>query len=168
MTLVELVITISIILLITTLCFPSDNVEKYQVNSFIKQLCSDIRYVRNINMMGNTNAYVYLNNNDEGSSFTLNENKKDIKQVHLPKTCKIEYTRPMIKFKVDGTPYPSGTTIKIIYKDIKKETYKVDIKNMFTSFLSSKAFSFAIKQDRAVGMPVVVIAMQIIKKLNIM
>lgn len=45
MTLVELVITISIILLITTLCFPSDNVEKYQVNSFIKQLCSDIRYV---------------------------------------------------------------------------------------------------------------------------
>ena len=78
MTLVELVITISIILLITTLCFPSDNVEKYQVNSFIKQLCSDIRYVRNINMMGNTNAYVYLNNNDEGSGFTLNENKKDI------------------------------------------------------------------------------------------
>ena len=77
MTLVELVITISIILLITTLCFPSDNVEKYQVNSFIKQLCSDIRYVRNINMMGNTNAYVYLNNNDEGSGFTLNENKKD-------------------------------------------------------------------------------------------
>lgn len=79
MTLVELVITISIILLITTLCFPSDNVEKYQVNSFIKQLCSDIRYVRNINMMGNTNAYVYLNNNDEGSGFTLNENKKRYK-----------------------------------------------------------------------------------------
>lgn len=127
MTLVELVITISIILLITTLCFPSDNVEKYQVNSFIKQLCSDIRYVRNINMMGNTNAYVYLNNNDEGSGFTLNENKKDIKQVHLPKTCKIEYTRQMIKFKVDGTPYPSGTTIKIIYKDIKKEITIVPI-----------------------------------------
>ena len=39
---------------------------------------------------------------------------------------------------------------------------------MFTSFLSSKVFSFAIKQDRAVGMPVVVRAMQIIKKLNIM
>ena len=56
-----------------------------------------------------------------------NENKKDIKQVHLPKTCKIEYTRPMIKFKVDGTPYPSGTTIKIIYKDIKKEITIVPI-----------------------------------------
>ena len=27
-----------------------NNIEKYQVNSFVKQLCSDIRYVRNINM----------------------------------------------------------------------------------------------------------------------
>ena len=116
MTLVELVITISIILLITTLCFPKDNIEKYQINSFIKQLCSDIRYVRNINMMGNTNAYVYLEKNDEGSSFKLNEDRKDIKQVYLPKDCKIQFTRPIIKFKSDGTPTPSGTSIKIINK----------------------------------------------------
>jgi len=126
-TLVELVITISIILIITTLCFPKNNIEKYQVNSFIKQLCSDIRYVRNINMMGNTNVYLYLDNNEDASSFTLNENKQSIKQVYLPKECKIEYTRPMIKFKVDGTPYPSGTTIKIIYKNIKKEITIVPI-----------------------------------------
>ena len=117
MTLVELVITISIILLITTLCLPKDNIEKYQINSFIKQLCSDIRYVRNINMMGNTNAYVYLEKNDEGSSFKLNEDRKDIKQVYLPKDCKIQFTRPIIKFKSDGTPTPSGTSIKIINKN---------------------------------------------------
>ena len=127
MTLVELVITISIILVIATLCFPKDNIEKYQVNSFIKQLCSDIRYVRNINIIGNTNTYVYLNKNDGRISFTLNENKKDIKKVYLPKECKIKYTRPMIKFKSDGSPYPSGTTIKIIYKDIKKEITIVPI-----------------------------------------
>ena len=60
MTLVELVVGISIIVLITTLCFPKVSIEKYQVNSFVKQLCSDIRYVRNINMMGNTNAYIFL------------------------------------------------------------------------------------------------------------
>ena len=127
MTLLELVITISIILIITTLCFPKGNIEKYKINSFVKQLCSDIRYVRNINMMGNTNAYVYLDNNDEEYSFTLNENKKIIKTVYLPKECKIEYTRPMIKFKSDGTPYPSGTTIKIIYKNTKKEITIVPI-----------------------------------------
>lgn len=127
MTLVELVITMSIVLLISTLCFPKDNIEKYQLNSFTKQLCSDIRYVRNINMMGNTNTYLYLDNNGECSSFTLNENKKNIKQVYLPKECKIEYTRPMVKFKADGTPYPSGTTIKIIYKNRKKEITIVPI-----------------------------------------
>jgi len=126
-TLVELVITMSIVLLISTLCFPKDNIEKYQLNSFTKQLCSDIRYVRNINMLGNTNTYLYLDNNGESSSFTLNENKKNIKQVYLPKECKIEYTRPMVKFKVDGTPYPSGTTIKIIYKNRKKEITIVPI-----------------------------------------
>ena len=117
MTLVELVVGISIIVLITTLCFPKVSIEKYQVNSFVKQLCSDIRYVRNINMMGNTNAYVYLEKNDEGSSFKLNEDRKDIKQVYLPKDCKIQFTRPIIKFKSDGTPTPSGTSIKIINKN---------------------------------------------------
>ena len=117
MTLVELVITISIILLIITLYFPKDNIEKYQINSFIKQLCSDIRYVRNINMMGNTNAYVYLEKSDDGSSFKLNEDRKDIKQVYLPKDCEIQFTRPIIKFKADGTPLPSGTSIKIIHKN---------------------------------------------------
>ena len=127
MTLVELVITISIILLITTIYFPKVNIEKYQVNSFTKQLCSDIRYVRNLNKMGNTNTYIYLNKSEEGSSFTLNENRKDIKKVYLPKTCKIAYTRPMIKFRGGGTPYPSGTTIRIIYKDTKKEITIVPI-----------------------------------------
>ena len=33
----------------------------------------------------------------------------------------------MIKFKEDGTPYPSGTTIRIIYKDTKKEITIVPI-----------------------------------------
>ena len=91
MTLVELVVGISIIVLITTLCFPKVSIEKYQVNSFIKQLCSDIRYVRNINMMGNTNAYIFLEKNDDDISFILNENNKDIKQVNLPKNCNFSF-----------------------------------------------------------------------------
>ena len=45
--------------------------------------------------------------------------------------------------------------------------YKVEIKNILASFLSCRAFSFATKQERAVGIPVVVRAMQIIKKLKI-
>ena len=51
----------------------------------------------------------------------LNENRKDIKQVHLPKGCNIQFTRSIIKFKTDGTPLPSGTTIKIIHKNSETE-----------------------------------------------
>ena len=68
-------------------------------------------------MMGNTNAYIFLEKNDDDISFILNENNKDIKQVNLPKNCNIKFTRSIIKFKTDGTPLPSGTTIKIIYKN---------------------------------------------------
>lgn len=53
-----------------------------------------------------------------------------------------------------------------INKDIKNAIYKVDIKNIFASFLSFKALSFATKQERAVGIPVVVRAIHIIKKLK--
>ena len=70
---------------------------------------------------------VYIHTNMHIYIYIQNENKEDIKQVYLPKVCKIEYTRSMIKFKADGTPYPSGTTIKIIYKDIKKEITIVPI-----------------------------------------
>ena len=59
-------------------------------------------------------------------------------------------------------------TINEISKEIKNATYKVDIKNIFASFLSCRAFSFATKHERAVGIPVVVRAIHIIKKLNIM
>lgn len=127
MTLVELVITMSIILIISTLCFPKGNIEKYQFNSFIKQLCSNIRYVRNVNMMGNTNAYVYLEKSDDGGSFKLREDGKDIKQVYLPKDCKIKYERQMIKFKSDGTPLHSATTIKISHKNKEVEITIVPI-----------------------------------------
>lgn len=54
-----------------------------------------------------------------------------------------------------------------INSDIKNDTYKVEIKKTFTYFVSFKAFFFAIKQEREVGIPVVVRAIQIIKKLKI-
>ena len=55
-----------------------------------------------------------------------------------------------------------------ISNDIKKATYKVDTKNILASFLAFKALSLATKQERAVGIPVVVRAIQIIKKLKTM
>ena len=58
-------------------------------------------------------------------------------------------------------------TNKDINKEMKKAIYKVDTNNRFISFLFFLAFSFATRQERAVGIPVVVMAIQIIKKLKI-
>ena len=51
-------------------------------------------------------------------------------------------------------------------KAMKNDIYSVDIKNILVCFLSFKVLLVEIKQLRAVGMPVVVNAIQIIRKLN--
>ncbi|MGL5314231.1 MAG: pilus assembly FimT family protein [Peptostreptococcaceae bacterium] len=127
MTLVELVVTITVLVLITTICFPRENINKYQVNSFTKQLCSDIRYVRKSNINGNSSVYVYLKNEDGKSRYILREKGKDVKEVFLPKDSTIKYAREKIIFKKDGSPDPLGTTITVRYKDIKKEITIVPI-----------------------------------------
>lgn len=121
MTLVELVITISILSIIAALCFPRVSINKYQVNSFTKQLCSDIRYVRKCNMNGNLKVYIYYKNTEENQSYVLREDGKDVKEILLPKDAEIKYAREKIIFRKDGSPDPLGTTITIRYKDNKKE-----------------------------------------------
>ena len=51
-------------------------------------------------------------------------------------------------------------------KAMKKAKYKVDIKYVFVPFLFFNVFEVDIKQLRAVGIPVVVSAIHIIRKLN--
>ena len=51
-------------------------------------------------------------------------------------------------------------------KAMKKAKYKVDIKYVFVPFLFFKVFVVDIKQLKAVGIPVVVSATHIIRKLN--
>lgn len=127
MTLVELVIAISLIVMISTLCFPKYDIKKYQINSFTKQLCSDIRYVRKSNMLGSSDTYIYYKKNDNISSYILREKSKNIKEIFLPKNIELFYVRGKIQFKRDGSPEPSGTTIKIMSKEIKKEITIVPI-----------------------------------------
>ena len=54
-----------------------------------------------------------------------------------------------------------------IINDTIKVTYKVDINKVLALWLSFRAFLLATRQLRAVGIPVVVSARQIIKKLKI-
>ena len=55
MTTIELVITISIISIISSICFMKYENNSYKIESFARELCSDIRYVRRENMLDNKN-----------------------------------------------------------------------------------------------------------------
>lgn len=127
MTLVEVVISITIIILVVTLGFPKDNLQKYEINSFAKQLCSDIRYVRKSNMLGNSDTYIYYKKTEYLKSYILRENSKDIKEIFLPTEVEIYYNRGKLQFRKDGSPEPTGTTITIMNKYIKKEITIVPI-----------------------------------------
>lgn len=121
MTLVEVVITISIMLIVLSLCFPKDSISKYQVNLFAKQLCSDIRYVRKANMLGNLKTYIYYTEDEEDISYIVRANGKDSKRIHLPKGSNIRYGSTRVKFKPDGSPDPKGQTINIYKEKLKVE-----------------------------------------------
>lgn len=126
MTLVELVISISIILLISTLCFPKLNISKYKIDLFTKQICSDIRYIRNENMLGNSSVYIYYTD-DKEKSYIVRNDGKDLKKITLPEETKLSYDQSRIRFKRDGAPDPKGQTITIYNKDFKKEITIVPI-----------------------------------------
>ncbi|RDY28764.1 hypothetical protein CHL78_004300 [Romboutsia weinsteinii] len=114
MTLVELVVALGIILLIITLCFPKASIEKYKINSFMKQLCSDIRYVRKSNMLGDFSTYIYYTEENGCNGYILQENGKSEKEVFLPENTKLEYSpRNRVKFKITGAPDPQGGSIRV-------------------------------------------------------
>ncbi|WP_227845269.1 MULTISPECIES: hypothetical protein [unclassified Clostridioides] len=111
-TVIELVVSISIILLITTICFPKDNLENHKINLFARQLCSDIRYVRRINMFSNYNTYIYYIKQKEQEGYVLRKDGKDVKSIVLPRNVRIARSIETIKFKSDGSPQ-RATTIEI-------------------------------------------------------
>lgn len=127
MTLVELVITLSVIIVITSVCFFRGDTNKYEVDLFTKQLCSDIRYVRKSNMLGDFNTYIYYKNENDKISYILRSDGKDKKKVYLPQNTKISYGKNTIKFKSDGAPNPIGQTIIVYNKKVKKEITIVPI-----------------------------------------
>lgn len=123
MTLVELLIAMAIMLLIATLCFPKDNIENHIINSFTKQLCVDIRYVRRCNMIEDASTYiVYIKENNK-SGYAVKQKGEFIKSVLLPNDVSINdnINNSSIKFDKYGAPYPNGGTIRIGNKKSKKE-----------------------------------------------
>ena len=74
MTLVEVIIGITILSLIATMSFTKLNLSNYKVNAFVKQMASDIRYVRKINRLGNSKVYIYFTKQNNTKGYILREN----------------------------------------------------------------------------------------------
>lgn len=123
MTLIELLISMAIMLLIATLCFPKNNFEKHTINSFSKQLCSDIRYVRSCNMLEDTSTYLVYVEEDGKKGYSIKQKGEYIKYVFLPKNTVIKdnINNNIIRFDNYGAPYPGGGTINISNNETKKE-----------------------------------------------
>lgn len=127
MTLIELVIGIGLGIILICVVFPRNNVEKYNVDCFARQLVSDIRYVRAINMNGNTNLHIEQLPMSDPPKYSVKENAEIIKTISLPKGSKLICPSSIIKFKSNGSLSTKGETITILLKDIKLEITIVPI-----------------------------------------
>lgn len=119
MTLVEVVIGIGIIMSILMISFPKEKSQRYEIDSFARQLVGDIRYVRSMNSNGNLSIYLQNIISKENPRYVIKENDNVLKTVYLPKNSNLSYPSSTIKFKSDGTLSSKGETIIIQSKHIK-------------------------------------------------
>lgn len=119
MTLVEVVIGIGIIMTILMISFPKEKSQKYEIDSFARQLVGDIRYVRSMNSNGNLSVFIENISTQDNPRYLIKENTDIVKTVYLPKNSSLSYPSSTIKFKSDGTLSSKGETIIIDSKDKK-------------------------------------------------
>lgn len=119
MTLVEVVIGIGIIMTILMVSFPKEKSQKYEMDSFARQLVGDIRYVRSMNSNGNLSVFLENISTQDNPRYVIKENTDIVKTVYLPKNSSLSYPSSTIKFKSDGTLSSKGETIIIDSKDRK-------------------------------------------------
>lgn len=117
MTTIELIIAISIIVIITSICFIKYEGDNYRIDSFARQLCSDIRYVRRENMLNNVSVYIRFAKEDNKWSYILHRNKNEDKRVYLPQNANLQFPigkdTSIISFYSNGLYKNGGGTITI-------------------------------------------------------
>lgn len=121
MTLIEFIIGIGISIILISMILPKNKTEKYIIDSFARQLVSDIRYVRNVNMNGDLSLYIEQLPLNNPPGYVLKNSSNIIKSMELPKESKLICPSNIIKFKSDGTLSTKGETIIILLDNISLE-----------------------------------------------
>lgn len=116
-TILELIIAITLILMISSVGFVKLQGNNYKIISFTKQLCSDLRYVRRENMLNNSTVYIRFFQENNRYGYSLHRNKQIDKELTLPQSTKLNYPKnfsdSFIKFNRDGSFVKGGGTITI-------------------------------------------------------
>ena len=98
--------------------------DSYKIESFARELCSDIRYVRRENMLDNKNVYIRFVNEDNKWLYVLHRNKREDKKVILPQNVNLNFpigqNTSLIYFHPDGRYINNGGTITISKDDYYK------------------------------------------------
>lgn len=71
-------------------------------------------------MLGASNVYLQIKNENNNTYYTVNENKKDIKTVNLSKNITLKTNQNKFKFNQNGS-IGKGVTIYLILNDLTKE-----------------------------------------------
>ena len=98
-----------------------------KIETFVRSLCSDIRYVRLRNMSAENTTLVKQEVLEDGrDAYVLKEGGKVLRQVALPKDTVIEHSFGVIQFTCTGVLTGSsrgrGETIKIIDNKSEEST----------------------------------------------
>ncbi|WP_099190384.1 hypothetical protein [Tepidibacter mesophilus] len=111
---IELLITISLIMIISLIPMYKINIRDYKIDSFTRQMCSDIRYTRMKNMNYDSSTYIYYEKSDEDTiSYILKDSGKIKRKVQFPKNMNLSYNVEKIEFGLNGVVKQKGETIKI-------------------------------------------------------
>jgi hypothetical protein len=115
-------VCISIISILISIPICKFYLKDYKIDSFVRQLCSDIRYTRIRNINSDYSTYIYYNKKSNGiNSYILRENGKNKKEVELPKNTDIYHTSQKIIFTLTGSLNNQGDIITIIDRDRNKK-----------------------------------------------
>lgn len=117
-TLIEVICTMSLILILFSFSIYSYNFEKTIDDIEIQRLISDINYVRQLNLQGSKTANIVLDEN----SYNVTDASGDVEYVVL-KNIHIENPKTT-ELKFDKNSWTKGTTIKIV---TNSDTYVLTI-----------------------------------------
>ncbi|SCH10509.1 hypothetical protein [Romboutsia sp. 1001713B170207_170306_H8] len=72
-------------------------------------------------MLGNLDSFVLMYKDGSNSGYILVDNGIQVKEIYVPKDVNISWPNRKIYFRRDGTPNPTGGTIKVFDGDVSKE-----------------------------------------------